>query len=81
MTLDQCISELNKRYILSNRSAREWILNQYKEKKSTDLTIAEKFNTYHFTHYKNQVVDLLKRVCTISAETIKIVKEMEKENE
>ncbi|MEJ7822832.1 MAG: type ISP restriction/modification enzyme [Chitinophagaceae bacterium] len=67
-------------YKLGNRSALEWILDQYKEKKPSDPTIGEKFNTYKFADYKEQVIDLLKRVCTVSVETMKIVKEMEKIN-
>jgi predicted helicase len=66
-------------YKLGNRSALEWILDQYKEKKPTDSTIAEKFNTYRFSDYKTQVIDLLKKVCTVSVETMKIISEMEKE--
>jgi predicted helicase len=46
-------------YKLGNRSALEWILDQYKEKKPSDPTIAEKFNTYRFADYKEQVIDLL----------------------
>ncbi len=65
-------------YKLGNRSALEWILDQYKEKKHADATIAEKFNTYRFADYKQQVIDLLKRVCTVSVETMKIVEEMSK---
>ncbi len=65
-------------YKLGNRSALEWILDQYKEKKPSDPTIAEKFNTYRFADYKKQVIDLLKRVCTVSVETMKIVEEMKK---
>ena len=44
--------------------------------------IAEKFNTYQFTEYKETVIELLERVCMVSVETIplrahvKIVKEM-----
>lgn len=64
-------------YKLGNRSAIEWILDQYKESKPKDPTIAEKFNTYKFADYKEQVIDLLKRVCTVSMETIKIVQQME----
>ncbi|HCQ22027.1 MAG: DNA methyltransferase [Aphanizomenon flos-aquae LD13] len=64
-------------YMLGNRSALEWILDQYKEKKPKDPTIAEKFNTYRFADYKEQVIDLLMRVCTVSVETMKIIKEME----
>jgi predicted helicase len=64
-------------YKLGNRSALEWILDQYKESKPKDHTIAEKFNTYRFSDYKEQVIDLLKRVCMVSVETMKIVAEME----
>jgi predicted helicase len=63
-------------YKLGNRSALEWILDQYKEKKPSDPTIAEKFNTYKFADYKEQVIDLLKRVCTVSVETMKVVNSM-----
>jgi predicted helicase len=63
-------------YKLGNRSALEWVLDQYKEKKPSDPTIAEKFNTYRFADYKTKVIDLLKRVCTVSVETVKIVEEM-----
>jgi len=66
-------------YKLGNRSALEWILDQYQEKKPKDPTIAEKFNTYRFADYKEQVIDLLKRVCTVSVETMKIVGEMKDE--
>ncbi|TRZ65519.1 DNA methyltransferase [bacterium] len=66
-------------YRLGNRSAIEWVLDQYKEKKPKDPTIAEKFNTYKFADYKEQVIDLLERVCAISVETVKIIKEMELE--
>nr|MBP6976965.1 Eco57I restriction-modification methylase domain-containing protein [Lentimicrobiaceae bacterium] len=65
-------------YKLGNRSALEWILDQYKEKKPSDPTIAEKFNTYRFADYKDHVIDLLKRVCTVSVETMKIIREMER---
>jgi predicted helicase len=63
-------------YKLGNRSALEWILDQYKEKKPRDQTIAENFNTYRFADYKAQVIDLLQRVCTVSVETMKIIEEM-----
>jgi len=66
-------------YKLGNRSALEWILDQYKEKKPRDPTIREKFNTYRFADYKEKVIELLMRVCTVSVETVRIVKEMEKD--
>jgi predicted helicase len=63
-------------YKLGNRSALEWVLDQYKEKKPKDSTIAEKFNNYRFADYKEQVIALLMRVCTVSVATVKIVQAM-----
>ena len=51
-------------------------MERYKEKKPKDPTIAEKFSAYRFADYKEQVITLLCRVCTVSVETMKIVKEM-----
>jgi predicted helicase len=65
-------------YKLGNRSALEWILDQYKEKKFSDATIAERFNTYKFEDYKDQTIDLLKRVANVSVKTIEIVNQMPK---
>ncbi len=48
----------------------------YKEKKPKDPTIAAKFNTYRFAEYKESVIELLQKVCAVSVETAKIVKEM-----
>ncbi len=64
------------RYRLGNRSAFEWVLNQYKERKPRDPTIAEKFNTYHFADHKERVIDLLQRVCTVSVNTMDVVDDM-----
>ena len=61
------------RYRLGSRSALEWVLDQYKERKPRDPTIAAKFNTYRFADYKERVIDLLQRVCTVSVETMAIV--------
>jgi predicted helicase len=61
---------------LGNRSALEWILDQYKEKIPKDPTIREKFNTYRFADYKEKVVDLLARVTRVSVETQKVVESM-----
>ena len=63
-------------YKLGNRSALEWILDQYKEKTPKDPTIKEKFNTYKFADYKDHVIDLIKRVTTVSVRTVEIMKEM-----
>jgi predicted helicase len=63
-------------YKLGNRSALEWILDQYREKTPKDPTIREKFNTYRFADHKEKVIDLLKRVTRVSIETMEIVEEM-----
>lgn len=63
-------------YQLGNRSALEWILDQYKEKRPKDPTIRAKFDTYRFADYKEKVVDLLTRVTTVSVATVKITREM-----
>jgi hypothetical protein len=47
------------------------------KREPSDPTIAEKFNTYRFADYKEHVIDLLKRVCFVSFETMKIVHQME----
>ena len=64
------------RYMLGNRSALEWVLDQYKEKKPRDPTIRERFNTYRFADYKEEVIDLLRRVCTVSVRTMDVVDDM-----
>ncbi|CCI12451.1 Adenine specific DNA methyltransferase [Microcystis aeruginosa PCC 9806] len=76
VTFLQDIPKIAWEYKLGNRSALEWILDQYKEKKPKDQTIAERFNNYRFDDYKETVIDLLQRVCTVSVETMKIIEAM-----
>lgn len=64
------------RYQLGPRSALEWVLDQYKEKKIKDPTVGEKFNTYRFADYKEQAIALLQKVCHISLETVQITDAM-----
>ena len=61
------------RYRLGSRSALEWVLDQYKERKPKDPTIAAKFDTYRFADHKERVIDLLDRVCAVSVRTMDIV--------
>ena len=63
-------------YKLGNRSALDWVLDQYKEKKPKDPTIREKFDTYRFADYKEKVIDLLMRVTTVSVETVRMTQAM-----
>ena len=61
------------RYRLGSRSALEWVLDQYRERKPRDPTIAARFNTYRFANHKERVIDLLQRVCTVSVKTMDVV--------
>jgi len=63
-------------YKLGNRSALEWILDQYKERNPRNRPIREKFDTYRFADYKERVIDLLMRVTRVSVETQAIVEAM-----
>jgi predicted helicase len=63
-------------YKIGKRSALEWVLDQYKEKNPRDKTVAEKFNAYRFADYKEHVIDLLQKICSVSMETVKIYEAM-----
>ena len=63
-------------YRLGNRSALEWVLDQYKERRPRDPTIRERFNAYRFANHKERVIDLLRRVCSVSSFTTNIVNEL-----
>ncbi|MBV5311341.1 type ISP restriction/modification enzyme, partial [Chromatium okenii] len=64
-------------YQLGNRSALEWVLDQYKEKTPKDLTIREHFNTYRFAEHKEAVIELLDRVCQVSVDTMTAIEQIE----
>ena len=64
------------RYRLGSRSSLEWVLDQYRERKPRDPTIAARFNTYRFAGHKERVIDLLQRVCTVSVKTMDVVDDM-----
>jgi predicted helicase len=63
-------------YRLGNRSAIDWVLDQYKEKKPRDPTIAAKFNTYRFADHKEAMIALLAKVVRVSVETVAITDAM-----
>ena len=70
------VPEESWEYRLGSRSALEWVLDQYKEKTPRDPTVRDRFNTYRFADYKEQVIDLLQRVCTVSVKTVRIVDQL-----
>jgi predicted helicase len=63
-------------YVLGNRTAIDWVLDQHKERKPKDPTVREKFDTYRFADHKERVVDLLGRVVRVSVETVRITEAM-----
>ena len=63
-------------YVLGSRSALEWVLDQHKEKKPRDATVRERFDTYRFADHKERVIDLLRRVCTVSVRTMELIEEL-----
>lgn len=68
-------------YQLGNRSALEWVLDQYKEKKVKDSTLRDHFNTYRFSDHKEQVIELLKRVASVSISTVFVIHQMKAESQ
>jgi predicted helicase len=63
-------------YRLGNRSALEWVLDQYKEKKPRDSTVRARFDPYRLADHKEVVIDLLARVTAVSVATVRIMTEM-----
>jgi hypothetical protein len=63
-------------YVLGNRSALDWVLDQHKERAPKDPTVRARFNMYRFADHKERVVDLLGRVTRVSVETAAIVEAM-----
>ena len=70
---DDLDAEIAWSYLLGNRCAIDWVLDQYKEKKPKDPTIRAKFDTYRFVDHKEKVIELLMRVTAVSVETVRIV--------
>lgn len=63
-------------YKLGHLAAIDWVLEQSKKKKSSHETYAEKFAEYDFASMKETVIDLLRRVVTVSVATVEITEKM-----
>jgi predicted helicase len=67
------IPEKSHRYEIGNRTALEWLRNQYR---------VRTYNRYDITHDPNEpddkwyIVDLIKRVTRVSVETVEIVENL-----
>lgn len=64
-------------YVLGNRSAIDWVLDQHKEKMPRDPTIRERFNSYRFSAYKESMIALVAKVARVSIDTQAITDAME----
>lgn len=69
-------------YRLGVRSALEWVLEHHSERKLRDKTVKKAveqgiFTTYSFDNQKEQLIELLRKVCRVSVETVEILREME----
>ena len=64
------------RYKLGSRSALEWVLDQYKERKPRDPAVAARFAPYRFADHKERVIGLLRRVCAVSVATMDVIDRM-----
>jgi predicted helicase len=58
-------------YKLGNRSALEWVIDQFKSKKN-QANVA----SYNFTDYKEQAIELIDKVCSISVNSIQLIELM-----
>jgi predicted helicase len=63
-------------FMLGNRNAVDWVLDQHKESVRRTGIAAPGFETFRFAEHKEKVIELLKRVTTVSIETMKIVDAM-----
>ena len=59
-----------------NRTAIDWVLDQYKPSKSTDENISERFNNYSYYTHKENIIDLILRVASVSVGTKQVVDAM-----
>ena len=73
------IPELALQHTIGSKCALEWVLEFYKESKNRitdkscdDPKIRERFNMYRFEDHKERVIDLLKKVTTVSVETVRL---------
>ncbi|EJF07513.1 putative helicase [Thiovulum sp. ES] len=63
-------------YKLGNRSAIEWVIDGYKEKKVKDPTIAQMFDNYKFDDYRDEVLSLLKKITNLSLKTLDLIEKL-----
>lgn len=69
-------------YMVGTKSALKWVLEFYTEQKNffkagdckmcdtADQTVADRFNTYQFAKHKEDAIELIRRITTVSVETV-----------
>lgn len=67
------IPEAAWRYRLGNRSALDWVLDQYRDRRPKDPTIRAHFDTYRVADHLAELSLLLARVATVSVKTMDAV--------
>jgi predicted helicase len=65
-------------FIMGNRSAVEWILDQYSERKAKDKTIEAHFKDFRTSEYLDSIAVLIGKVISIGIETIECMSEIAK---
>ena len=75
-------------YMIGTKSALGWVLEFYKESKhlfkvgtcdkcdTCNQDVANRFNTYRFTDRKEDAINLIKRITTVSVETMRLKREL-----
>ncbi|MCK9918275.1 hypothetical protein MXD81_55050, partial [Microbacteriaceae bacterium K1510] len=63
-------------YMLGNRCAIDWVLDQHKEKTLKDETLKSTFDAYRFADHKESAIELVSRVTTVSVHTMEIMQAM-----
>jgi predicted helicase len=64
-------------YRLGSRTALEWVLYQNKPRKVKDAAVRELLKDAKAVDRKEEIIDLLRRVTTVSVETVKVVSAMQ----
>jgi predicted helicase len=63
-------------FVLANRPAIQWVLDQHREKKPKYPAIAEKFKRYELSEHKEELIELICRVTGVSVRTTEILDRM-----
>jgi predicted helicase len=63
-------------YKICNRSAIEWVLDQYKNKLPREEVLKRDYHVYDFNDNKEEVINLVEKIVNVSIKTVKIINMM-----